>query len=265
MIDPALAEPHAYKDSVTWRLTVNGVEVDGTVPRTPGQPATVRRVWADYGPDMLEAANRYQVPVELIVATIATESGGKAKAIRKEPGYKSDSATPHRISTGLMQTLISTAREALHNPKITRAWLMQPLNSILAGTAYIAQQKGKTNFDPPKVAAAYNAGGVYHQKGAGNRWKMRQYPIGTGKHCDRFVAWFNDCIAMFRADGGAPAMSFTAWLDRNSGIPLPPDIDPDLDMRSPLDRNGSEWPWSGLVAALAAAAAFIGSKLAGLW
>jgi hypothetical protein len=23
---------------------------------------------------------------------------------------------------------------------------------------------------------------------------MRQYPIGTSKHCDRFVKWFNDAV-----------------------------------------------------------------------
>ena len=62
------------------------------------------------------------------------------------------------------------------------------------------------------MACAYNAGGVYQQNGAENRWRMRQYPIGTGAHADRFVAWFNDCFRMYEADGGAPALSFFALL-----------------------------------------------------
>jgi hypothetical protein len=41
---------------------------------------------------------------------------------------------------------------------------------------------------------------------------MRQYPIGTSHHADRFVQWFNDCFRMYEADGDAPALSFFALL-----------------------------------------------------
>ena len=117
------------------------------------------------------------------------------------------------MSIGLTQTLISTARSVLGNlPEIDGPWLLVPDNSIRAGTAYIAQQQSKTGYDPPVVACAYNAGGVYRQDGAENRWRMRQYPIGSGAHADRFVAWFNDCFRMYEADGGAPALSFFALL-----------------------------------------------------
>lgn len=34
------------------------------------------------------------------------------------------------------------------------------------------------------------AGGFYENQGALNRWKLRQYPIGTGNHADRFAAYF---------------------------------------------------------------------------
>jgi len=197
-----------YKDSVTWKMTREGLEVEGRVERTRGKPGTVRKIWRQNRSNIIAAAMKYGVPVELIIATIATESGGNPSALRKEPGYKSDSETPHRISPGIMQTLISTAAGALGR-KVTRVELFDPRVSIMAGTAYISQQKRKTGLTPPKVAAAYNAGSVYHQKSPGNRWKMRQYPIGTGHHVDRFVQWFNDCFAMFALDGGEnPDISF---------------------------------------------------------
>ena len=62
------------------------------------------------------------------------------------------------------------------------------------------------------VACAYNAGGVYRNDGPSNRWRMRQFPLGTGHHADRFVAWFNDAFRVFEADGGAPPMSFHRLL-----------------------------------------------------
>jgi hypothetical protein len=37
---------------------------------------------------------------------------------------------------------------------------------------------------------------------------MKQYPIGSGAHVDRFVEWFNDCFRLFDAD---PAVRPSAW------------------------------------------------------
>ena len=201
MIDVnAHAQTDRYKDSVSWRMTEKGLLVRGRLERTRGRPATIKRIWDRYKMHIVSAAREYDVPVELILATIATESEGNPNALRKEPGYRSDSSTPHRISAGLMQTLISTASSSL-GQKVTRAELYDPRISIRAGTSYISKQRRKTGLTPPKVAAAYNAGSVYHQKGAGNRWKMRQYPIGTGEHVDRFVKWFNDAFALFAIEG----------------------------------------------------------------
>ena len=112
-----------------------------------------------------------------------------------------------------MQTLISTARAAVGDDAIDRSWLLEPANSIQAGTAYIASQWKVTSFDPPKVACAYNAGGVYYNDGVNNRWKMRQYPIGTGKHADRFVQWFNDCMRYFDKHKLKPETSFYTLLN----------------------------------------------------
>lgn len=213
-----IMELHNIFDSVKWRLTTKGIEVEGRIPRTPGYPATVSRIWKSYRNEILDSATEFNVPVELIIATIATESRGKPNAYREEPGFKSVGQTPHRVSIGLMQTLVSTAQ--MWRPSLKGQELREPAISIKAGTYYIAHQRGVTNFDPPLVGAAYNAGGVYHQKSEGNRWKTRQFPIGTSKHVDRFVEWYNDAFALFELEGynhSAPSQ----FVDtRGTGAPV---------------------------------------------
>ncbi len=185
----------AFKDGVRWRLTKYGIEIEGSgIERSKGSPITVTRIWNNYNKEINKWAKHFGVPCVLIIATIATESSGKATSRREEPGFVSDRTSPNRVSVGLMQTLISTARSTLHNEKIDSKWLRNSSNSIKAGTSYIAEQFPITNFDPPKVACAYNSGGIYQNRGKKNRWKIRQYPIGTSKHCDRFIKWFNDAI-----------------------------------------------------------------------
>ncbi len=206
---PELTTPHTFRDSVEWAVDPEGVLVDDAdAPEVwGGPPQTVRRVWSDYEDAIRTWGRDFGVPVELIISTICTESDGEARAIREEPRYVSDEQTPDRVSVGVMQTLIATARSTLEEPDIDRDWLLDPNNSIRAGTAYIAGQWKETHLDPPKVACAYNAGGLYYNDSPDNRWRMRQYPIGTSKHADRFVKWFNECFLMFDEDGGAPPHS----------------------------------------------------------
>jgi hypothetical protein len=192
-----------------WRLDRDGIHIDGNAAHgSGGEPVTVGRIWRSYGEAIARSSARYGVPAELVVATIATESDGKPDAIRFEPGYVSDEATPAKVSPGLMQTLIATARATLANPAVDRQWLLVPENSIQVGTAYILHQSRATDFDPPVVACAYNAGSVILNEGPANRWRMQQYPINTGEHCDRFVEWFNDCMQLFAQLPEKPAVSF---------------------------------------------------------
>jgi hypothetical protein len=193
-------DPHSLLKGVQWYLSAEGLIVDGKLPRSPGTMVTVPRVWNDFSTEILAAALAFKVPVELIVATICTESAGNPNALRTEPGWTSDAATPKKISAGLMQTLISTAREALGDASIDREALFTPSVSINAGTAYIGQKRQLTQFDPPVVACVYNAGGIYANNGPANRWGMRQYPIGTGRHADHFVMWFNDIFTFLRTN-----------------------------------------------------------------
>jgi hypothetical protein len=200
----------AFDGGVRWRLVEAGVEIEGSgIERTAGAPLTVTRIWESWSREINATARDRRVPCALIIATIATESGGKADAVRLEPGYKSDEATPHKVSPGLMQTLISTARDAMRL-SCDRGWLLEPRNSIEAGTAYIARHARITQLDPPLVAAAYNAGRIAEQTSEQNRWRMRQYPIGTAKHCDRFVRFFNDAVAMLSRHAVTPAVRHDA-------------------------------------------------------
>lgn len=209
----SLREWHGFQDSVRWRLVPEGVEIEGTgVERTKGRPATVTRVWEAFGDQIDAVAKARRVPCPLIIATICTESGGNPDAVRLEPGYTSDEATPHRVSVGLTQTLISTAREAMAM-SFDREWLRNPRNAIDAGTAYMAKQARITRLDPPLVAAAYNAGRLAHNPSERNRWRLRQYPIGTGKHCDRFVMFYNDAVFMLASHSRSPSVGHEALLD----------------------------------------------------
>lgn len=208
-----LKQEHGFRDSLQWKLAPQGLTLDRAAPLTTGgEPETVRSVWQRFSQPIQEWAASFGIPVELIIATICTETGGNPTAVREEPGYVSDQATPDKVSPGLMQTLISTARQVLADPSIDRHWLFEPGNAIRAGTAYITSQWKVTNLDPPKVACAYNSGGVYYNGSPANCWKMRQYPIGTQEHADRFVKWFNDCFVMFERDKITPNLSFFTLL-----------------------------------------------------
>jgi hypothetical protein len=208
-----LFEFHKFANSIEWKLTKEGLFIKGSgIERTKGRPLTIMKIWTNFSKFINEFADKYAVPAELIIATIATESGGKVNAIRKERNYISDEATPHRISVGLMQTLISTASDVM-GFEVDRAWLLVPENSIHAGTKVIKNQERITLFDPPKVAAAYNAGSIYYDASKKNRWKMRQFPLGTSKHVDKFIRFFNDFIFLCKSENLKLSYSFflNAW------------------------------------------------------
>jgi len=210
----SLREWHGFEDSVRWRLVPQGVEVEGSgVERSGGRPTTVTRIWEAFGDEIDGVAKARNVPVPLLIATICTESGGNPDAVRQEPGYTSDQATPHKVSVGLTQTLISTARQATGKKDIDREWLRRPRNAIDAGAVYIGKQARITRLDPPLVAAAYNAGTLAHNTGSRNRWKLRQFPIGTSAHCDRFVKFYNDAVAMLAAHPRKPSVGHEILLD----------------------------------------------------
>lgn len=183
----AMGFRRAFPGGVGWRTTREGVIVE-TEPEpkgTVGAPNTVRRIWKDFGPLILKAATELGVPAELIVATIATESRGRPDASRTEPDG--------RQSVGLMQTLLGTASEMLGRD-VNAEELKDPETSIFAGARYIRHQRARTEFEPPLVAAAYNAGGL--RESSANRWRL----VSTGEHIDRFCMFYNDAVRVSKED-----------------------------------------------------------------
>jgi Putative peptidoglycan binding domain/Transglycosylase SLT domain len=208
-----------------WRLSPAGLVLAGseTPPRSPGPPRTASLAWDRFRAPMEAAAARFGVPVELLLATACTESGGRAEAVREEPGYVSDEATPQRVSPGLMQTLIGTAREALGDPSIDRARLLDPALSLLAGAAVIRRQavsgRCPTAFDPPLVCIAYNAGSLRESAAAADcPWGLVQTRRDARHwHADSFVAFLNDGFAVLADDPpGAATPSFATILSETA-------------------------------------------------
>lgn len=213
---PLVGPRRKFAKSVWWNLTPDGVCIEGgPAERTPGEPATIRRIWREYNEDFRAVSRRFGVPVELIVATVATESLGNKLAVRTEPGYVSDDASPSRVSVGLCQTLISTARESTGDMTIDRTKLFTPRISIHAGTSYIRQQWKKTLYCPVLVCSSYNAGSIRHEANTSNKFRIRCHPSGTGRHITRFLGWFGDACAVI---GEAPPIDCVSFSGAFRGL-----------------------------------------------
>lgn len=98
-----------------------------------------------------EIGSKYGVEPALIKAHIKQESNWDTNATRFEP-HLNDS------SWGLMQVLLSTAKEILGNSSLTASQLLDPRVNIEAGTAYIAKNMKRYGGAISDVIAAYNAG-----------------------------------------------------------------------------------------------------------
>jgi hypothetical protein len=187
-----------YTNSVKWRLQrtagAAGVVIDGESGPMfdAAESDVVAKILDHYFDALTTILSRVQVPIELVLACICTESRGDALAERHEKGCSTfdPACTPSRISVGLMQTLVSTASSVLGRT-VAPADLREPIVSIEAGATYMWRQSRATRFDPPLAACAYNAGSLRYNSAAENRWKLVQYPIGTSAHADRFIRYFN--------------------------------------------------------------------------
>lgn len=169
-----------------WRMTDLGVLVEGHEKpmRTVGQPATVRKIWNQFGAMIAKSCAANSVPLEIAVACIAVESGGRPAARLVE--------SDNRQSVGLMQTLIGTASEVMGR-QVTASELIDPAFSIEAGCRYLAKMRTKSLYQPPLAAACHNAGGLYPARDSDrNRWNLQS----TNDHIDRFVQFFNDSVVV---------------------------------------------------------------------
>jgi putative peptidoglycan binding protein/transglycosylase-like protein with SLT domain len=204
-----------YQDGCKWQLGPEGIVIVGAEKPAPSsEREMVQRCRRDFEQAIATATMKFPVPAELIIACMCTESGGKPTARRLEPGCDTTNPerTPSRVSFGLMQTLLSTAREVLKDPNLRLDDLLLPEVSIRAGAGYMWRQGRQTKFDVPLVAAAYNAGGVYYNGSPNNRWRVRQYPLNTSHHVDRFVRFFNAALADAKGTPYGAIPNFAARL-----------------------------------------------------
>lgn len=187
-----------------WRTTKGGVSVKGEPGprRTKGNPITMGKRWKEFERELREAHDTTGVPIATIMATLQTESGGKADAERFEK-HLGD------WSFGLMQTLSETAfaiarqldvdapRKPIPRGGVVsewRAFLSVPRNSILIGAAYIAYNdvRFKLLGDPILAAASYNAGSPRVKMV--NPWGLVCTTGPTYDHCDVFSKWWGDTL-----------------------------------------------------------------------
>jgi hypothetical protein len=205
----AYCEWHNPKGGTEWKITSKGIEVRGKGRiRTKGEPISMKTLWSDFGDALKQASWEFDVPVDIVAAMIPIEASRTddfhfdPKSIREEPGYVSDEKTPHLVSPGLMQTLISTAREVAKRhdvvdpSEVNRDLLFDPFHSIMLGTAYLSDLISRYNADPVLMCAAYNAGGVYRSRDPENPWNLLVY--GPSR-ITRYIRWFNDFRAIIRS------------------------------------------------------------------
>lgn len=210
-----IANFHSRYGGIEWKVAVQGarrgviVRGHNKPERTDGEPVTCRRIGALYGDFVSKYAIEYQVPEELIIMTIATETAAYRDVAFTGP--KTFRWEPHiaEYSAGPMQTLSSTVRELIERydvpldpdeiapryscrpaPTPSDHPLYDPEVSIQLGTLAIKHRLGITGYDPILVTAVYNAGGLYPTEE--NRWHLRS----SGNHIDRAAAWFGDAMTL---------------------------------------------------------------------
>jgi peptidoglycan L-alanyl-D-glutamate endopeptidase CwlK len=216
-----------------WRVDSSGIYLrhDQQNPqRTPGTPTTVLAALDLYADHIGAACQKFDVPPELVLMTIATETAQMRgdeftgpKTFRWEQGVTLtttgdttlDGSEKGDYSAGPMQVLSNTARGI--NNKLSLGfenssdlkWFKNKPNAasqkglgmykgsiaIPLGTGYLHMQRGKTDLNPVLVAAAYNAGSVLTS--GTNSWHMRSH----GDHLDRAVKWFGDACAALKDFG----------------------------------------------------------------
>ena len=160
--------------------------------------------WQKYRHLITAAAQRHNVPAELILATIVDESGGNPTAVAKNPGYVNDAATPSKVSFGLSQMLLSTARIIMPERRMDRAAMFDPATAIELVARYHARFYRDTGYDPRLVAWTY-VSGTAPRLNPGQRW----YPRNL-RHASRYTAVFEASIAHLSNQPTRPTVSFAA-------------------------------------------------------
>ena len=122
------------------------------------------------------------------------------------PSNSKRTAPSEKVSIGLGQMLISSARRLSPERPIDRAALFDPATSIDLVARYHARFYKGTGFDPRLVASAYLAGSTPALR-AGQRWQPRNQ-----EHTARYTAVFEASVVHLAAQSKTPPVSFAALL-----------------------------------------------------
>jgi hypothetical protein len=167
---------HRKFGGIAWAVKNQRVKLKTGTPH--GSVAAVKQCMNRFGKSIRRWADHYKISRGSVVATALTESNCT------NPAGSSDG-----LSSGPMQVTGSTcaAITGLSRNACRKRMHTNPDFSFRVGAKYIGSsfQRNQHRRDPPKIAAAYNAGSL--QKTFSNRWHM----VSTGNHIDRFVRHYN--------------------------------------------------------------------------
>ena len=216
--DGRIVLEHGVNDASIGFRQVLRLDADSAV-RTRGEPVTARTLIDEYGPCIEAAAMVFGLPASWVAAMVTIEAvkiagtpsfdpisirdeDYAAKKISRELERYRD--RPHRVSAGLMQTLLSTARlmQARHpipgllygaGGTLDLSDLCVPERSLYWGGAYMRYQADRFGADPVLLVGAYNAGGLYET--TANPWRLRTY--GRDRIA-KFAAYHNDILEVLK-------------------------------------------------------------------
>jgi hypothetical protein len=212
---------HNFKGGQNWKFDSDGVylEDDPDKPRrSSGEPKTCAAILDIYEQEIFDASMKHGIPPELIVMTIATESGADRKTkFTGAPTFRWEAAHT-TYSAGPMQTLATTAQEVIKllqlnydKDAVAPAFAARPVppptdlklydgaTNIDIGTGEIKlnNKRHSTGFDPILVAACYNAGSL--RETAANPWNLFTF----GDHLNRSAEWIGDaCFLLNKLRSG---------------------------------------------------------------
>ena len=177
---------HNIFGGISW--AVRGQTVDLHTADPAGSISSIASCMSRYGASIRRWGDRLRISRASIVATAITESNCT------NPAGSSDG-----LSSGPMQVTATTCAAVMGLSSSTCRSRMHssPDFSFEVGVRYMASsyQRRQHLNDPPKIAAAYNAGSL--RSSSANRWHM----IVTGNHIDRFTAAYNSYRAWERRSG----------------------------------------------------------------
>ncbi len=189
-LDPNRPRFHSIFGGVKWAVKRRRVRLRSGTPM--GSVAAVNRCLKRFGGPIRRWADHFRISRASVVATAITESNctnpaGSSDGLSSGPMQVT--ASTCSALTGLSRT---TCRLRMHN---------RPGFSFKVGAMYMASsyQRSQHHQDPPKIAAAYNAGSL--RATYTNRWHM----ISTGNHIDRFV-WAYNAYRKWEALHGGPVL-----------------------------------------------------------